>query len=97
MSNNVKILLSHQMIGEIAKFLTPTCNIPYALVKGEALSIQAYNKPGLGQLGDIDILISRRNVKGLEHLLNYGIPQPHLRKGIFRHRAIPSARTGIFP
>lgn len=69
MINNVKILLSHQMIAEIAKFLNPTCNIPYALVKGEALSIQAYNKPGLRQLGDIDILISRRNVKELEHLL----------------------------
>lgn len=43
------------------------CN--YANIKGEALSLQAYGENGRRQYGDIDILISRENIKFLEKIL----------------------------
>lgn len=44
--------------------------IPYAVVKGEALSIQAYGKVGQRQGGDIDILIWLRTMKYKNLLLS---------------------------
>lgn len=42
----------------------------YVIIKGEALSIQNYNKEGKRISGDIDILVSPRNLKKLDKILN---------------------------
>ena len=44
-------------------------NFPYALIKGDALSIQIYGKPGMRSYGDIDILIDRSNLKKIKAIL----------------------------
>lgn len=44
-------------------------DFPYAIIKGEALSIQAYNKELQRTSCDIDILVHRKNVKKLCYLL----------------------------
>lgn len=50
--------------------------IDYAVIKGEALSLQIYNKPNKRKSGDIDILIGKKNVKLLEaELRNIGFVQ----------------------
>ncbi|MGL5381778.1 nucleotidyltransferase family protein [Clostridium sp.] len=41
-------------------------NVDYAVIKGEALSMQIYGEPHSRYSGDIDILIDRSNVKRLE-------------------------------
>jgi hypothetical protein len=46
---------------------------PCCTIKGKALSLQAYNDYSVRKSGDVDLLISRNNVKLLENiLLNYG-------------------------
>ena len=47
MNTDVNTLLSMLQIEEIYYVLNDIENIPYALIKGEALSIQAYNSAGL--------------------------------------------------
>ena len=49
--------------------LVDQINFPYAIIKGEALSIQAYNKELQRTSCDIDILVHRKNVKKLCCLL----------------------------
>lgn len=44
-------------------------DFPYAVVKGEPLSIQAYGKPSQRLSGDVDILISRDDLTKLEDIL----------------------------
>ncbi len=44
-------------------------DIPYALIKGEPLSIMAYERSGLRQYQDIDILVSRDNLEVVESIL----------------------------
>lgn len=41
----------------------------YAIVKGDALSIQAYGKVGARTYGDIDILISKKHINNIEKML----------------------------
>lgn len=43
--------------------------IPYANIKGEALSLQAYKKHGQRNYNDVDLLISRNNLHFLEQIL----------------------------
>lgn len=69
MNTDIKLLISKLQISEIYNIMKNIDNIPYAIVKGETLSIQAYNKPGMRRLGDVDILIDRIHVKTLEKLL----------------------------
>lgn len=48
-------------------------NFPYAVVKGEMLSIQAYNKLAQRHVGDIDILLPRNKLSTIENsLINAG-------------------------
>lgn len=48
-------------------------NIPYANIKGEALSLYAFGQYGQRSYGDIDILVSRKNLHTLEDALaRYG-------------------------
>lgn len=58
-------------------------DIPYAVIKGEPLSMQAYNSFGERIYGDIDLLVDRKNIKLVEECLaknnffqtdNYGNP-----------------------
>ena len=45
-------------------------NIPYAIVKGESLSILAYGKEGKRSSKDIDFLVSRSDLKFIEEILD---------------------------
>lgn len=44
-------------------------NFPYALIKGEALSLLAYNDVAQRKYNDIDILVDRVHIKTLENVL----------------------------
>ena len=44
-------------------------DFPYALIKGDALSLQIYGVPGMRNYGDIDILIDRKNLKRVKEIL----------------------------
>lgn len=56
-------------LGKILKEIT----FRYAVIKGEALSLQAFGREGRRISSDIDILISRKNVASLENTLKeYG-------------------------
>ena len=44
-------------------------NIKYAIIKGDALSILAYNRPGARYFNDIDILIDKDNLEYLKKIL----------------------------
>lgn len=58
--------LKYQYISEV---FDKIANIPYAVVKGELLSIDAYGSPGCRGFGDVDILISRKNLADIERVL----------------------------
>lgn len=45
-------------------------SLPYALIKGEALSLQAYKKIGQRRYGDIDILIDRNDLNLIKSIFN---------------------------
>ncbi len=45
-------------------------DIPYAIIKGEPLSILAYKKTGMRKYGDIDILVTRNDLKKIENVLS---------------------------
>ena len=48
-------------------------DIPYANIKGEVLSLYAFGRYGQRSYGDIDILVSRKNLHKLENMLmQYG-------------------------
>ena len=48
-------------------------DIPYANIKGEVLSLYAFGRCGQRSYGDIDILVSRKNLHKLENMLmQYG-------------------------
>jgi hypothetical protein len=46
-------------------------NVPFpcCLIKGKVLSLQAYNKSAARKSGDVDVLISRKNVREFENIL----------------------------
>lgn len=64
-TNNVVSLYSYN---EISKFIN-TIDFPYAVVKGEVLSVQAYNKVFCRNSCDVDFIIHRSNVKKFENIL----------------------------
>lgn len=53
----------------LLSLLQEKADFPYAIIKGEALSCQAYGKPGERQSSDIDLLIEKQHLKKLEKLL----------------------------
>ncbi|MBQ8175053.1 MAG: nucleotidyltransferase family protein [Clostridia bacterium] len=54
---------------EIESISGDLCAVPYAVIKGEALSQQIYGVTDRRRSGDIDILIDKSNVKALEEFL----------------------------
>lgn len=52
------------------KELLSVVNLYYAIIKGEVISKQAYGQNGFRNSSDIDILISRKNIKELEQGLS---------------------------
>jgi len=61
--------------------------LPYAIIKGEPLSVLAYKKIGMRRSGDIDILVPRQYIADLEKILtnngfcpslNYNYSDEHL-------------------
>ena len=52
------------------KELLSVVNLYYAIIKGEVISKQAYGQNGFRNSSDIDILISRKNIKELEQVLS---------------------------
>lgn len=53
---------------EMKKIFLELEKFQYALIKGEALSLQAYNKTGMRHSGDIDILINKRDITKVKSL-----------------------------
>lgn len=54
---------------EISKVLNELGDIKYAIIKGEPLSLMCYGALGMRHCGDIDILISRKNISKIENVL----------------------------
>lgn len=51
------------------QFFDDISMIPYAIIKGEALSVQAYGKTGQRFCSDIDVLIPRNHLNSIEREL----------------------------
>ena len=49
--------------------LSRKADFPYAVVKGEVLSVLAYGAPGKRNNGDIDVLVDKKDIKALETIL----------------------------
>lgn len=62
LKNKIRYYECHQLFKRME-------DIPYAIVKGEALSLAAYSKTGERNSSDIDILISKKYISLLESLL----------------------------
>lgn len=58
------------MYRELKSFFENISEIPYAVVKGEALSLLAYGNTGMRESADIDILVSRSNLDFIVKELN---------------------------
>ena len=57
------------IFSNLRNFFEKIYHIPYVLVKGEALSIQAYGKEGKRNYSDIDILINTKDIGEVEKIL----------------------------
>lgn len=44
-------------------------NVPYAVIKGEPLSVLAYGTNGMREYADVDILVDKKNLKIMEDIL----------------------------
>ncbi len=53
----------------LIKLLSEKATFPYAVVKGEVLSVLAYGAAGLRHSGDIDVLVDKKDLKALEKIL----------------------------
>lgn len=53
----------------LLSLLKEKADFPYAIIKGEALSCQAFGEPRKRQSNDIDLLIEKQNLKKLESIL----------------------------
>lgn len=70
------------------------------LIKGEALSIQAYNMPGCRRSSDIDILVDRNKIRSMTNLLNSNgfvqkniSPYDKIIHSRFSHQVAPFIKT----
>jgi len=77
----------YAIMKDVFRLLTEN-DIPYAHIKGEALSLQAYGRCGCRQYNDIDILVSRRDVSQVRMLLS--------EKGFIDHQSFLTKATQIF-
>ena len=62
----VKMARSYMFFSGTKDLWLRLSSLPYALIKGEALSIMAYKGVGKRLYGDIDILVDRENIHQLE-------------------------------
>ena len=53
----------------LIQLLDEKADFPYAVVKGEPLSVLAYGAAGLRHSGDIDVLVDKKDLKALEKIL----------------------------
>lgn len=67
MENN--IIINILRFKELRSFFEEISDFPYVMIKGEALSLQAYGECGRRRCGDIDLLVSRENVIKFEEIL----------------------------
>lgn len=58
-------IISMARIAQLKELLLKI-DFPYALIKGDALSVQMYGCPGKREYGDIDLLIDRKNLKKIK-------------------------------
>jgi hypothetical protein len=54
---------------QIKLFSDYDINIPYAIIKGEPLSVLAYGNYGMREYGDMDILVDKKDLKTMENVL----------------------------
>jgi len=97
--------LKQQVIEIMSRYIYENCSeifdgfakFPYALIKGEPLSIQAYGKPGMRHIGDVDILISKMSLNiSSEILTKFGFTIKKLsRQGYILTRTF-SHQTGTW-
>lgn len=70
-----KSLLTYK---ELESVLRELSDVPYSIIKGEPLSIAAYNEFGKRVSSDVDILVSRKNLSIVgKKLLDYGFKKQH--------------------
>lgn len=53
----------------LINLLNQNADFPYAVIKGEVLSVMAYGAAGKRNSGDIDVLVDRKDLKALEMIL----------------------------
>ena len=53
----------------LINLLNQNADFPYAVIKGEVLSVMAYGAAGKRNSGDIDVLVNRKDLKALEMIL----------------------------
>ena len=53
----------------LINLLNQKADFPYAVIKGEVLSVMAYGAAGKRNSGDIDVLVDRKDLKALEAIL----------------------------
>ena len=53
----------------LINLLNQNADFPYAVIKGEVLSVMAYGAAGKRNRGDIDVLVDRKDLKALEMIL----------------------------
>lgn len=63
------VLRMEKWMKELKPVFNELSNVPYAVIKGDVLSIMAYGKSGFRNSADIDILISRKNLPYIETAL----------------------------
>ena len=68
MTNKALIPLNMERYFQLSRLLSDV-TIPYAILKGEPLSILCYNKLGQRVYADVDVLIERKNLPFFEQLL----------------------------
>lgn len=96
-------IFSSLRIHESAEVFRLLTNYKYAYIKGEALSYQAFGKMGQRRSQDIDLLICRKDIKDIEHLLiSNGFRTRSLSKEdrvtavAYSHQMPPYKRNGTF-
>ena len=63
-----RVFLNMERYLQLKKILSDV-TVPYAVIKGEPLSLLCYNKKSVRNSQDIDILIDRQHISYFERLL----------------------------
>lgn len=94
-------IISHVKFQNISNVFEYLQNKRYALIKGEALSVQAYGQVGMRHCGDIDILIPKSEINDLSVFLKNAKMKTsiHTREDyvtmmLYSHQTIPWIKKG---